>query len=477
MFTVLVAVLTALAWPGRALAVIPPLVVGFSSVDITPAEGYPLSGYYHERGADGTLDPLQAKAVYFQQQDAAAVLVVCDVIGIHRQLSAEIRRQAAAATGIPAEKIIIAATHTHTGPAYVPYMKAYLQKQAAGEEATEARERYIGTLIDRVVRAVSQATRAATRAELDAGFGRCDALAFNRRFHMTDGSVRFNPGIGNPDIVRPAGPVDPQVGMVLVRRSSDRKPIGALVNFAMHLDTVGGTKYSADYPYFLEQSLRREFGEEFVCVFATGTCGDVNHINVGGPPPSRGPLGITRTAGQRLAESLLAARPQFDGAGMLRFFHVRRAIVDAPLQTYTDEDLRWAEGIVEQDRAGKRLPFLEEVRAYKLLRLAEMRREHGDTLPLEVQALVLGDRAAVVTFPGEIFVELGLAVKQRSPFATTLVVELANSSEMIYIPTRKAYDEGSYEVVNSLVAAGSGEMLVEAALRLLDGLKKSNAER
>ncbi len=239
-----------------------------------------------------------------------------------------------------------------------------------------------------------------------------------------------------------------------------------LVNFAMHLDTVGGTNYSADYPYFLEQGLRKRLGSDFVSVFGTGTCGDVNHINVGGESLPRGPLGITRTAGERLAEALAIVRSQFRPVAHPSL-SVQRVVVDAPLQTCTEKDLTWAREIVAQDRAGKRLPFLEEVRAYKLLQLDAMRREHGDKLALEVHVLRFGREAALVTFPGEIFVELGLAVKKASPATTTLVVELANSSEMIYIPTRKAYDEGSYEVTNSLVQQGGGEMLVEAAIKLL----------
>jgi hypothetical protein len=76
---------------------------------------------------------------------------------------------------------------------------------------------------------------------------------------------------------------------------------------------------------------------------------------------------------------------------------------------------------------------------------------------------------AIVGLPGEIFVELGLAIKRASPFATTLVVELCND-DPAYVPTRKAFSEGSYETVNSLVAPGGGEMLVETAVRLLQEL-------
>jgi neutral ceramidase len=91
----------------------------------------------------------------------------------------------------------------------------------------------------------------------------------------------------------------------------------------------------------------------------------------------------------------------------------------------------------------------------------------GEALPVEVTTMTIGQDVALVFLPGEVFVELGLAIKQGSPFRTTLVVELSNCVETIYIPTRGAYAGGGYEVANSAVQAGSGEMLVEAALRLL----------
>ena len=81
--------------------------------------------------------------------------------------------------------------------------------------------------------------------------------------------------------------------------------------------------------------------------------------------------------------------------------------------------------------------------------------------------MCLGDDLAIVTLPGEDFVNLGRAIKQNSPFKNTIIIELANAVETCYIPTRAAYAGGSYEVTNSTVKPGSGEMLVEAALKLL----------
>ena len=122
-------------------------------------------------------------------------------------------------------------------------------------------------------------------------------------------------------------------------------------------------------------------------------------------------------------------------------------------------------------RAPARSAALDRVKAAKVLDLQE--NYHGKTVDLMVQAFRLGPDVAIVTLPGEVFVELGLAIKDASPFKTTLVVELANA-DPAYIPTRKAFEEGSYEVVNSRVAPGGGERLVEAASALLKQLSTPN---
>ena len=111
------------------------------------------------------------------------------------------------------------------------------------------------------------------------------------------------------------------------------------------------------------------------------------------------------------------------------------------------------------------LPFLAQVEIVTTLDLAK----RGATLEAEVQAFRLARDVAVVLLPGEVFVELGLEIKRRSPFANTLVIELSNDNPA-YIPTEKAFGEGSYEIVNSRIAPGGGERMVAEALRLLDGL-------
>ena len=105
----------ALARPAAAEA---PLRICVAEADITPPKGFPVAGYYHERLATGTHDPLKAKAIVFYGAEEQAALVVCDLTGIAVDLSAEVRRRAAAKTKIPASNIVISATHSHTAPDY-----------------------------------------------------------------------------------------------------------------------------------------------------------------------------------------------------------------------------------------------------------------------------------------------------------------------------------------------------------------------
>ncbi|MCX5654441.1 MAG: neutral/alkaline non-lysosomal ceramidase N-terminal domain-containing protein [Planctomycetota bacterium] len=436
-------------------------VAGVAVADITPPVGYRMSGYFYERLSTGALNPLHAKALILKDGPQRAALVFCDLIGITREVSAQARKQASEKTGIPDANILIAATHTHTGPLYAGAMRKFLHDRAVAKSGSDPQETidYPAKLIAAIVQAVAQADADAKPAILTAGTAEQLGLAFNRRFHMKDGSVRFNPGPLNPDIVRPAGPIDPQMGIILVRDAAGARPAAAVANFALHLDTTGGTLYAADYPYYIEQTLRECLGERFTLLFATGPCGDVNHVDITKKARPKSAL-LGRTIAATVRERIDGLKPIAAPA-----LAVRSETLEVPLQTHTPEQLAKAREDIA--KVGLRqIPFLQEVAAYKVLGLEQ---RGGRTMPLEVQVFRLSHDVAVVCLPGEVFVELGLAVKRASPFATTLVVELSNDCPE-YVPTRKAFAEGSYETVNSQIAPGGGEMLVETAVRLLKSL-------
>jgi len=471
-------------WISQGLFAAEPLRAGVAVVDITPPIPFRMSGYFYERPSTGIKDRLYAKAVVFAQGEEVAALVFCDLIGISGEVSRKARAKASEATRIPVEQIAISATHTHTGPLYVGALHDELHERAirrTGSDPLDSRK-YRSELIERIAEVIVEAKASLQPIELRAGYAREERLSFNRRFHMKDGSVRFNPGQRNPNIVRAAGPIDPQVGIVVLQRPvgdqagdavgngaeskgalrTPAEPFAAIVSFAMHLDTVGGTEYSADYPKVVEDHLRAAFGPQFTLLFAAGTCGDINHIDV-----TTEERRSTQTIGRMLGETIEKA---IRDPASLSFSEPALAVVsekvNCPLQKYSASELAAARKKMELV-GSRELDFLEAVEATTIV---DLQRWPGGSLDLEVQAFRLNRETAIVTLPAEVFVELGLAIKAGSPFETTLVAELTNEC-LGYIPTKKAFVEGSYEVVNSRVEPGGGEKLVEAAIGLLRKLK------
>ena len=480
--------LVILGWTNIMTAMEPQnLLVGMAESDITPPEGFLMAGYYHERQATGTLNPLKAKAIVLSGSGERVAFVGCDLIGIAADLSAEVRRRAAAQTGIPAAHIVLAGTHTHTAPDYTRDLYDYL----AGSPA-DGQSRYAAKLIGGIVDAIVRADASVQPANVLAGTVRQDTpISFNRRFVMRDGSVRTWMRLDNPEVVRAAGPIDPDVNLLLVRAADGDKPLGLFTNFALHLDTVGGTLWSSDYPFYVEQMVQQTLGPNVISIFGNGCCGDINHADPAAPAVNKTDFigqSLSKTVERGLAQLRTVAQP------VLR---VRTAKVSLPLQEITAEDVARALPLLADAKAGKEVDFFAQVTAYKTVVLDQLRNRPpfapagnsiswglshtwggvGDTLPVDVQVIALGQDVAIVCLSGEVFVDLGLAIKRASPFRTTFVVELCNCVETIYVPTRVAYAGGSYEVTNSALQPGSGEMLAETAVRLLRDAMHDEAAR
>jgi hypothetical protein len=442
------------------LALASPLVaaelkVGAAAVVITPPEGTPLAGYYSFRGTKSVLDDIYSKAIVLEVGDTKAALVVCDLISLPRHVVTEARRQIEKATKIPGSHVMISATHTHTGPV--------LTRESALDELVGATsdlgKRYTEKLPELIAQSVAEADKKLAPARASVAHGREEGLSFNRRFFMKDGTVSWNPAKQNPDIVKPAGPIDPDVGVVYFD-SPKNAPIATYVNFAMHPDTVGGEGVSADYPGVLSKLLGEYRGGDMLTMFANGCCGNINHRDIKWLDPQKGP-GEAKRIGTILAADVMRAIRDLKPlpADALK---VRSEIVELPLAPITAADVEAARETVKQIKDPK-TKFLDKVKAFKVL---DVQARDGKPWEVEVQVISLGDQLAWVSLPGEIFVELGLAIKKDSPYAHTMIAELANGS-IGYIPNKSAYPQGNYEVVSARCAEGSGELLVESALRLL----------
>src|SRR4051812_16695822 len=165
-----------------------PLTAGAAMADVTPPRGCPMAGYYSARGAEGTHDPLYAKALVFEKHGARVALVTLDLIGTPRKMVEQTRAVVEKETGIPASHVMISATHSHTGPVLTDNSP---RADALGGGNQIARE-YMAGLPGKIAAAVKAADAARRPAKVFQATGREDGLAFNRRFHMVDGSVGWN---------------------------------------------------------------------------------------------------------------------------------------------------------------------------------------------------------------------------------------------------------------------------------------------
>jgi len=437
---------------------------GAASVKITPPTGTPLAGYYYTRAAEGVHDDLHAKALVLQEGTTKVAFVVCDLISLPKSTVEEARRIIGAESRVPGENVMMSATHSHTGPV----LGGGSARNAAQGGESDIAMRYVAKLPKLIAESVRLAENNLTNANAFAAWGRMEGLSFNRRYFLRDGTVAWNPGKLNTNIVHAAGPIDPDVALFYVETPDAKRPLATYVNFAMHPDTMGGLQISADYPGVLSKIVGEYKGADMTTIFANGTCGNINHVDVNWKDPQKGPTETMRI-GTVLAAEVLQRYKKLRPikVGPLR---ARNEIVKLPVPIVSPREVEEARRIAQIPAVtGTNQPkFLDRVKAYKILEVAA---RDGKPHELEVQVIALGDDVAWVSLPGEIFVELGLAIKKASPFYYTFIAELANGS-IGYIPNREAYAQGNYEVVSARCAEGSGELLVQSAIHQLRELHK-----
>lgn len=415
-------------------------------------------------------DELYAKALVLENGEESLALVVCDVGGIGSRASQEAREMAARIAGIPADHIMIAATHTHYGP--------------WADDGSEENRRYWDWAGPRIADAIALAKRRLQPAKIAHGSGSVPGEVYNRRYWMKDESVVFNPlnvryfgddgsftqVYQRADIVRPAGPTDPEVGLLVVM-GEDEKPIAIWANYALHyVDSPDYDRISANYFGEFERALQRIEGCGLLGVMMNGTCGDVNNVDYMGDPepePLYGRWNLERVS------TLVAAEVCKVWRGIRRSHYqedptlaVATERIVAKHRAITDAELEQAEAFLKEEHPAGfgTKEWLEDVRCRTILDVAKW----GPEREMLIQAFRIGD-LVTVALPGEVFVEVGLEIKRRSPFARTLVCSLANDA-VGYIPTEKAFGEGSYETLQSPVAPGTAAELAGSATTLLKRL-------
>jgi len=421
-----------------------PLLVGVAEVEITPPVGTALAGSLEPRASMGVEDPLTAKAIVLEAGGVRIAYVLLDLIALHRQEGDAAVALAAERTGIPADHIVWAASHTHTGPYTGPIF---------GSEEGGVNRDWLDTVPGKVADAVARADSAKRPARMSRRRAYCHSVAHNRRLCFKDGreinTWLLHSGEEEVQCLGAAGPVDPEVGIVCFD-GEDGVPIAVLWHFTLHTNSNFGPRFSADYPGVVASRLRERFGTGVVPIFLPGAFADINT-----PGPRY------REVGDRLAGAILGqleGRTPRDGAVALGAL---KAEVVVPYRDFTADqekrirDSQWA-------------PESQEVFRREL----EVMRRAGET---EARTIVQAWRIGEVGFaslPGELFVDWGLRIKAESPFPWTYPVELGGDY-IGYLVTHQAWAAGGYE---SLIARSARPTpdgvatMVDTALALLGRL-------
>ena len=288
---------------------------------------------------------------------------------------------------------------------------------------------------------------------------------------MKDGTVGWNPGKKNPNVIKPAGTIDPDVPVVFLRIDRPKTTCG--VCQLRRSPRQRGRTFDLGRHAGNAEPLPGRLQADRIwspCLPPVVVAMSITSTSIG-PRPQRG-FGNAARMGTILAAEVLriVAAP---ATGRTQALRVKSEIVRLALPDLASGDEEKSRAIMSRvaDQKSPRPGFMEMVEAFKV---RDVMARQGRPQEVEVQVIALGNDVAWVSLPGEIFTELGLAIKQDSPFPHTIVAELANGS-IGYIPSRRAYPQGNYEVVSARCAAGSGERLVDTAVKLLTELHSVRA--
>ncbi|WP_047151820.1 neutral/alkaline non-lysosomal ceramidase N-terminal domain-containing protein [Aneurinibacillus tyrosinisolvens] len=437
---------------------------GCYRVDITPEIGTPLGGNVRDDNRSrGIHDPLYANFLYLHDGKNGILFIGLDLIGIYRSFTQEIKADISKATGISPRNIVMFATHTHSGP---DVMKAFK------EEYDRLVEEFIDTLHEKLVNGAVKCIGNTWDAAFAVGKGTEDSLSFNRRIFMKDGQLRMNwEGLDPAEIDHTAGPIDPDL-FVLSVRDQNQRIRALLVNFTLHSAILVGKDWliSRDYIHSLTDNLRAQFGEDVIVLFANGAEGNINHINSHDLNQIRG-FEEAERIGNKLSNKITEILSKLEYASEVVLGALSETI-ELPRRIITIEQAQVALKLLEE--VNWRIPSLldgvpEEAYAREIL---VMSKNQEETLSTELQVLEVGE-TALVSLPGEFFVEFGLDLKKQSPYSPTMIIGMANDY-IGYVPTELAFEEGGYEIKiarTSQLLPCAGEMVVKKAGEMLVKLK------
>lgn len=401
---------------------------GVAVVDITPPVNIELAGYVaREQGLIGIHDSLYAKGLVLEDGLQRVAVLTCDLLGVDADDVRFVRKKIEEKTGIPANNIMIAASHTHSGP-------ATLHTNGIGERD----EQWMETLLEKMISCVENAARTLEEVTLRMAVGAAE-IGINRRGKIPEGEI--NP---LPD---PSGPIDRGVLVICADRVRTKKPWIVLFNCGCHPTVLGAENrlVSADYVGAAVQYVERKLGDDTVAMFTNGGGGNVNPIHTGS-------FEVTSRLGERLGAEVvnLVLHPDVE---LGPYLQVSRTSVNFPfaripsvedakklVQKYSTELRRINLSLTSRKITEACLAWSKKL---------ERSVEEGNLQPkltIEVQRITLGS-VSLIAVPAEVFAETTLFLKEKSQ-GRIVVVGYANGN-VGYLPPRHEIAKGGYEVMEA----------------------------
>ena len=453
---------------------------GAARGDITPELGTMIVGGFAPIPARHIHDPLFVRVLVLDDGRQKIAFAICDNLGLPREVCDEARRLTAERTGVPASHVLVAGTHTHSAGSARPSGASAERPGGALIVATELNA-YQRLIARRVADTVQVAVNNLTPARLGWGTAQLPGQVFNRRWLVhAEGlrrnpfggvdAVRMNPPVASPELIKPAGPTDPEIVFLAVQAKSGR-PIALLANYALHY--VGGVPaadISADYfgafAGRIEELLQAEkMDPPFVGIMSNGTSGDINNIDFRTKRTTpRAPYEALRLVADEVAKEVVGA------LGQVRYRD--DLTLDARARDLTLGARRPTAEMQSQARATLAKPAgattwhpNEKIYAERVLQMADAPTE----LTIPLQTFRVGD-LGIAAAPCEPFAEIGLELKASAPFAKAFTIEIANGY-FGYLPTPAQHKLGGYETW-----IGTNRLEVDASVKIVTALREMWAE-
>jgi hypothetical protein len=432
-------------------------------VVITPPVGTPMAGNVRiDNKSRGVHDDLFCNIIILNDNGMKVCLLGFDLIGLEYETCNDLKLRIEKETGIQRENIVIWATHTHSGP------DTGMRMYGGSDPLTK---HYLEDIKVKVIDGVKVSGLNFHEVTLKAGKTNVPELNFNRRLVKKDKSVVMNfEEFDVDDIIGTTGPVDNEL-ITLSAWDKDDKLFALLVNFTLHPAILVGYKWliSRDYIHYLDEYILNRYGNQAVMLFANGAEGNINHLNYNDPDQLRS-FDETKRIGEKLGEfTMESIRNSTILHGNLKFVSEK---VTLPLREITREEQEWADMVLVRDKdvVEDMLDGIPDKTYAKMIK--EMLVRPDKECETVLQGTAIND-FAILTLPGEVYVEFGLKLKELSPYKNTMVIGLANS-QVGYIPGAEAFSQGGYEVRTawtSQLVHNAGDILVDLVkVKVLDNL-------